>query len=182
VNNTGVLVTIRARETHAAGQLDVAGPEDLDLHAVRVELRAAPRVCRVRDVGFVQGDEFGADEVATRLVSVLRVLWQGKNDGQSGFQTRRDAHVHVAMVLFDVGCRGPCAGLRERVGSVFSGVPELDEGGRGGRVGGHVDEGWTWEELLVAGGTVRKRRWTMVACVDYVVGVVAIVVVPVMMR
>jgi hypothetical protein len=36
--------------------------------------------------------------------------------------------------------------------------------------------------VVSSGRYGEEKRWTVVACVDYVVGVVAIVVVPVMMR
>tara|TARA_R110002003_G_scaffold448_20_gene20009 strand:- start:8901 stop:9128 length:228 start_codon:yes stop_codon:yes gene_type:complete len=64
VDDTGVGVVVSTWEGNALGKLDGAGAGDFDLNAVGVELGAACRVDEVRGIAFVQGDHFGADEVA----------------------------------------------------------------------------------------------------------------------
>jgi hypothetical protein len=64
VHNAWVVVTVCAGERHASGELHGTVALDFDLHAVGVELGAAGGVGEEGDVAFVQGDEFGADEVS----------------------------------------------------------------------------------------------------------------------
>jgi hypothetical protein len=64
VHDARVVVAVSAGKRHASGELYGAIAHDFDLHAVGVELGAAGGVDEEGDVAFVQGDEFGADEVS----------------------------------------------------------------------------------------------------------------------
>jgi hypothetical protein len=117
--NPRILICIRARKPHSTWQLHLPIARDFNLHAIRVELRAATRIRRERHVGFMQGDKFGADQI-TNSLHQYRKCCGSRGGRQPGFQARRNAHVHVAVVLLEIGGCGPGAGLGEGVGSIFA--------------------------------------------------------------
>lgn len=67
VDDTRVLVFVRAGKGYAFWERDCSVTDDLDLDAIRVELCTAARVVFVGDFAFVEADHFGADEIATNV-------------------------------------------------------------------------------------------------------------------
>jgi hypothetical protein len=53
MHNPRILITIRSRKTHTLRQRHRPIPQNFNLHAIRIELRASIVIRSPRDVGFV---------------------------------------------------------------------------------------------------------------------------------